>query len=101
MLDEQLHPWLIEVNTNRYHAEGLVTLRYLARRLRVTLTEHDESLYTLAGLFQDRLERIPVREDAIDWHGWRLTAIDVTDRGLVRVLAEPGDLPATEQEQDG
>lgn len=83
---------LLEVDNNRYHAEGLVTLRYLARRLRVTLTEHDESLYTLAGLFQDRLERIPVLGDQFAWHGWLLTAIDVTDRGLVRVLAEPQEL---------
>ena len=89
---------LIEVDANHYHAEGLVTLRYLARRLRVTLTEHDASLYTLAGLFQDRLERIPVRGDRIEWHSWILTAIDVTDRGLVRVLAEPGELRVRSQE---
>ncbi len=89
---------LLEVDSNRYHAEGLVTLRYLARRLRVTLTEQDESLYTLAGLFQDRLERIPVRGDQFAWHGWNLTAIDVTDRGLVRVLAEPQELYGPAQE---
>ncbi len=83
---------LIEIDTNRFHAEGLLTLRYLARRLRVTLTDHDETLYTLAGLFQDRLQRIPERGDGVQWHGWILTAIDVTDRGLVRVLAEPDDL---------
>ena len=91
---------LLEVDANRYHAEGLVTLRYLARRLRVTLTEEDESLYTLAGLFQDRLERIPVRGDRFAWHGWILTAIDVTDRGLVRVLAEPQELYGPTQETD-
>ena len=83
---------LLKVDSNRYHAEGLVTLRYLARRLRITLTEHDESLYTLAGLFQDRLEQIPICGDQLLWHGWVLTAIDVTDRGLVRVLAEPQEL---------
>ena len=58
----------------------------------MTLTDHDETLYTLAGLFQDRLQRIPERGDGVQWHGWILTAIDVTDRGLVRVLAEPDDL---------
>lgn len=89
---------LLEVDSHRYHAEGLVTLRYLARRLRVTLTEQDESLYTLAGLFQDRLERIPLRGDRFTWHGWVLTAIDVTDRGLVRVLAEPQEVFGPTQE---
>ena len=89
---------LLKVDSNRYHAEGLVTLRYLARQLRITLTENDESLYTLAGLFQDRLERIPIRGDQLLWHGWVLTAIDVTDRGLVRVLAEPQELYGPAQE---
>ena len=91
---------LIEVDSNHYHAEGLVTLRYLARRLRVTLTEHDESLYTLSGLFQDRLERIPVRGDRFEWHSWTLTAIDVTNRGLVRVLVEPREFHIRSQETD-
>jgi len=85
---------LIKVDENRYHAEGLVTLRYLARRLRVLLTPDDEALFTLAGLFQERLERIPVRGDRLNWHGWILTAIDVTDRGLVRVLVEPQEIHA-------
>jgi len=89
---------LIEVDDNRYHAEGLVTLRYLARRLRVLLTPNDESLFTLAGLFQDRLERIPVQGDRFCWHGWVLTAIGVTDRGLERVLIEPQEIHTTMQE---
>jgi len=92
---------LIEIDINRYHAEGLVTLRYLARRLRILLTPHDESLFTLAGLFQDRLERIPEQGDKLEWHGWMLTAIEVTERGLVRVLAEPQAIGSTGQESDG
>ncbi len=89
---------LIEIDTNRFHVEGLVTLRYLAARLRVSLTPEDETLYTVAGLFQNRLTRIPERGDQVTWHGWTLTAIDVTDRGLVRVLAEPVDLLSSDQE---
>lgn len=89
---------LIEVDTNHFHAEGLATLRYLARRLRVTLTAKDESLYTLAGLFQDRLERIPEQDDRVEWHGWNLSAIAVTERGLERVLIEPRDISLGAQE---
>ncbi len=90
---------LIEVNDKRYHAEGLVTLRYLARRLRVLLTPNDESLFTLAGLFQERLERIPVQGDRLNWHGWILTAIGVTDRGLERVLVEPQEIHVSMPEE--
>jgi len=89
---------LIEIDSNRYHAEGIVTLRYLGRRLRVTLSRHDETLYTLAGLFQDRLKRIPRAGDQVDWHGWVLTVIEATDRGLVRALAEPLRFTDTSEE---
>ena len=90
---------LIKIDSNRYHAEGIVTLRYLGRRLRVALTPKDESLYTLAGLFHERLRRIPTVGDRVEWHGWVLTAIEATDRGLVRVLAEPRRLADVGVEQ--
>ena len=83
---------VIEVDADHYHAEGLVTLRFLARELRVVLTVEDESLFTLAGLFQERLQRIAQTGDQLLWHEWQLTAIQVTERGLVRVLVEPAEL---------
>ncbi len=86
---------LIEIGENRFHVEGLVTLRYLARKLRVALNPNDDTLYTLSGLFHDELERLPEVGDRISWHGWVLTAIDVTARGQVRVLVEPESLVAT------
>ncbi|MEZ6058750.1 MAG: CNNM domain-containing protein [Planctomycetaceae bacterium] len=90
---------IIEIGDNRFHVEGLITLRYLARRLRIALNPEDESLYTLSGLFHDELERLPEVGDRIHWHGWVLTAINVTARGQVRVLVEPASLVmAAEQE---
>lgn len=79
---------LIEIGENRYHAEGLVTLRFLARQLRVSYEPDDETM-TLTGLFHEELERMPEEGDRIVWDGWILTAIQVTQRGQVRALVEP------------
>ncbi len=79
---------LIEIGDNRYHAEGLATLRYLARQLRISYDADDETT-TLAGLFHDELERLPQLGDQIRWEGWILTAIAVTERGQIRALIEP------------
>lgn len=80
---------LIEIGENRFHAEGLVTLRYLSGQLRISFDADDDSLMTLAGLFHDELERIPNTGDRIRWEGWIFTAIEVSPRGLVRALVEP------------
>lgn len=88
---------LIEIDDNRYHAEGLATLRYLARRLRISYNAADET-NTLAGLFHDELERLPEVGDRIRWDGWILTVIAVTERGQVRALIEPEDYPRSPEE---
>ncbi|MEZ6126467.1 MAG: hemolysin family protein [Planctomycetaceae bacterium] len=80
---------LIEIGENRYHAEGLVTLRYLFRHLRVSYDADDEGLTTLAGLFHDELERMPQVGDRVKTDGWIFTAIEVSPRGQLRALIEP------------
>ena len=80
---------LIEIGDNRYHVEGLITLRYLSGQLRIAFDGEDDHLTTLAGRFHDELERIPVVGDRIKWEGWIFTAIEVTPRSLVRALVEP------------
>ena len=85
---------VIEIGVNRFHAEGLVTLRFLAKKLRVALTERNEPQFTLSGLFHEELERMPETGDSVSWHGWKLTAIEVSHRGQVRALIEPEKLPS-------
>lgn len=85
---------LIEIGSNRFHADGLVTLRYLARQLRVSY-EPDDETNTLTGLFHDELERMPAVGDCVKWEGWNLTAIEVTRRGQVRALIEPEEYSVT------
>lgn len=88
---------LIEIGENRFHAEGLVTLRYLARHLRIAY-EADDETNTLTGLFHDELERMPLVGDGITWEGWMLTAIEVTPRGQVRALIEPKEFSSADAE---
>jgi CBS domain containing-hemolysin-like protein len=83
---------IIEIDVNRFHVEGLVTLRYLARKLRVALDDGEDTQYTLSGLFHDELERMPQVGDQISWNGWELRAIEVTPRGQVRALVVPEKL---------
>ena len=75
-----------------------MTLRFLARHLRIPYDADEDALTTLAGLFHDELERIPVVGDRICWGGWYFTAIDVTPRGQVRALVEPVDYLQSQQE---
>ncbi|MEZ6128096.1 MAG: CNNM domain-containing protein [Planctomycetaceae bacterium] len=89
---------LITIGDNRYHAEGLVTLRYLYRHLRISFDADEEALNTLAGLFHDELERLPQVGDCIRSNGWRFTAIEVSPRGQLRALIEPEEYSATETE---
>jgi CBS domain containing-hemolysin-like protein len=79
---------LIPIGPGRYHADGLVTLRYLASHLRVEFDPDEDSQYTINGLFHDQLERLAVMGDVVVWKNWRLTVIDVAARGKVRVLVE-------------
>ena len=89
---------LIEIGENRYHGEGLMTLRYLYRHLRVSFDAEEEALNTLAGLFQDELERLPQVGDRITCHGWIFTAIEVSPRGQLRALIEPEEYSVNEPE---
>ncbi len=90
---------LIKIGNNRYHAEGLATLRYLAKQLRISYDAEDDDTTTLAGLFHDELERLPEVDDQIRWEGWILTAIAVTERGQIRALIEPESYSAGNGEE--
>ncbi len=91
---------LIEIGENRYHAEGLMTLRYLYRHLRISFDAEEEALNTLAGLFHDELERMPRVGDRITTDGWIFTAIEVSPRGQLRALIEPESYSLGESEGD-
>jgi CBS domain containing-hemolysin-like protein len=87
---------VVEVVPGRFHVDGLTTLRHLALRVGVDYEPTVDGLLTVAGLFHDTLERIPVVGDKCRWHGWEITVIDADKRGRVRVMAS--HLPATAAE---
>lgn len=80
---------VIRIGDNRYHADGLVTLRYLATMLRVDFEPDEDDQYTINGLFQEQLERLPRQDDVATWRGWRFVVIESRERGGLRVLIEP------------
>lgn len=83
---------VIQIAENRFHAEGLVTLRYLYKQLRISFdAEEDNGQNTLAGLFHEKLERMPRVGDVVVQDGWIFKAIEVTQQGQVRALIEAED----------
>ena len=91
---------VIQIGENRFHAEGLVTLRYLYRQLRIPFDADEDSLNTMAGLFQDELERMPEVGDKVVVDGWIFTTIAVTPQGQLRALIEPEGFTARSSEGD-
>lgn len=87
---------VLEVAPGRFHIDGLTTLRHVALRMGIDYEPTVDGLLTVAGLFQDTLERIPVVGDRCVWHGWEIVVIDADKRGRIRVMASrlPASSPA-------
>lgn len=78
-----------EVQSGVYHVEGITTLRYLCRKLQQDYEIADDGLLTVAGMFHEKLERIPEVGDLCDWQGFQLEVIEVRKLGhLVAELKE-------------
>lgn len=90
---------VIRIGQNRFHADGLVTLRYLSSVLRVDFEPEDDEQYTISGLFHEELERLPRTDDHITWNGWRFAVIESDPKGKLRVLIEP--MPTTASASPG
>tara|TARA_R110002111_G_scaffold107056_2_gene165478 strand:+ start:58744 stop:60048 length:1305 start_codon:yes stop_codon:yes gene_type:complete len=75
-----------EVSPGVYHVEGITTLRYLCRKLQQDYEIADDGLLTVAGMFHEKLERIPEVGDLCDWQGFQLEVIEV--RKLGHLIAE-------------
>lgn len=75
-----------EVAPGVYHVEGITTFRYLCRKLQQEFELADDGLLTVAGMFHEKLERLPEVGDLCDWKGYRLKVIEV--RRLGHLIAE-------------
>jgi putative hemolysin len=93
---------IIAIGPGRFHADGLVTIRYLAAQLRAEFDPDEDAQYTINGMFHDQLDRLAVIGDVVIWKNWRLTVIDSTARGRMRVLIESAAAtPETSSEEAG
>ncbi|QGQ23043.1 DUF21 domain-containing protein [Gimesia benthica] len=86
-----------EVEPGVYHVEGITTLRYLCRKLQQEYEIADDGLLTVAGMFHEKLERIPEVGDVCDWQGYQLEVIEV--RKLGHLVAELKPQPPVESEE--
>lgn len=77
---------VLEIAPDRYHVEGLTTLRYLCRRLGLEYEPESETQTTVAGLMSEELEHLPAVGDECLWQGYRLRVIDVDRPGQLRVM---------------
>ncbi len=82
---------VLEVAPGRFHVDGLTTLRYLAKRLKVDYEPDDDAQLTVAGLLNESLERFPVVGDECPFLGWQMKVIDAGQRGKVRVMVARTD----------
>ncbi len=70
-----------EIQPGVYHVEGITTLRYLCRKLQQEYELADDGLLTVAGMFHEKLERIPEIGDSCKWQGFDLEVIEVPKLG--------------------
>lgn len=86
---------IVETAPGRWEVVGITTLRFLANRLGLEHRPEAEDPVTVAGMLFDRLERLPVVGDAVDWRGHRFEPFEVEDRKRIRVavtrLADGGE----------
>lgn len=89
-----------EVEPGVYHVEGITTLRYLCRKLQLEYEIADDGLLTVAGMFHEKLERIPEVGDVCDWQGYQLEVIEVRKLGhLVAELKPQLPRPVEKEEE--
>jgi len=77
---------VLEIAPQRYHVDGLTTLRFLCRRLGMEYEPAADGQHTVGGLLHELLERIPEIGDECQWRGWNIKVFDVSQRGRLRVM---------------
>jgi len=70
--------------------DALLSIADLSDLLDVRIEEEGE-YDTVAGLILAMLGRFPEKGESVEWGGYRLTCLEVTGRGIVRVSITPQD----------
>ncbi len=77
---------VVEIEPGCYQVEAITTLRYLSKRLGVAFEYVSDGPFTVAGMLQGRLERIPVVGDECTWQGYRVQVTQVSMLGRTSVM---------------
>lgn len=89
---------ILEVAPDRFHVDGITSLRFLSQRLHIDYDAEEEDSVTVTGLFHGELERIPELGDECQWRGLSLRVIETARRGQIRVLVAKQETPVVERE---
>src|SRR5690606_21663074 len=74
---------IVPVAPDRWHVTGMTNLRRLSRHFDVPLEE--SRIVTVAGILQERLQRIPLEGDELLWSGFHFRVIEVGDAVAAKV----------------
>jgi len=84
---------ILKIGDDKYHLDGLTTLRFLSVHLNIPFDADEEPSVTVAGLLHQHFRRFPEINDEMVWQGWKLRVFDVPGPGRARVLLEPAEQP--------
>jgi putative hemolysin len=77
---------VLNVDQDTWHVDGMTSLRYLSRRLKIGYEPEVDGQVTVAGVFHEELERIPELGDTCEWRNFQFTIIQLKNRQQFRVL---------------
>ena len=86
------HTWLVD---------GITSLRYLSRRLKIEFEPEVDGQVTVAGIFHEQLQRMPEVGDRCQWQKFNFEIIEMTSRQQFQVLVTPQTQEASGQTADG
>jgi putative hemolysin len=80
---------VLSVAPDRWHVDGMTSLRYLSRRLEIDFEPEVDGQVTVAGIFHEQLQRMPEPGDRCWWQGFQFTILEMTSRQHFQVLVVP------------
>ncbi|NQV25611.1 MAG: DUF21 domain-containing protein [Rhodopirellula sp.] len=80
---------VLNIGPDTWHVDGMTSLRYLSRRLKIEFEAEVDGHVTVAGLFHEKLQRMPEPGDKCKWQGFQLSIIEMTSRQHFLVLLQP------------
>ena len=76
---------VVEVSPGQFEVEGITTLRYLSKRLKLDHDPETDAALTVAGLLQDELHDLPSVDQSCNWKGWTIRVIQSGENGQLKV----------------